>query len=272
MAAKATRKTAETKKRRVRRGSGAKEVAESRIQVQMGGARLTRELVVGRLGERTSQGKELRALFDEWRATGISANGEERPMSRSIAKARNAWERCAKYVMRNPPLFLLGDGSHSMRLSAPDYEKTVAALASGNRAAEAMAEFAVHDFIVLLSMPWCFEIARCAGCARYFAMARAPKERYPYGVHCPDCYRVQADKAAVAATQKARYLVKVERLALLLKVLKGWKEPAAAPDSESLLKKARREYPREVKRLGLSVNWITRNRKDLDRVRKFVKI
>ena len=117
-------------------------------------------------------------------------------------------------------------------------------------------------------MKWCFEIAKCSGCGRYFDMGRAPNETYAHGIHCAyaGCQRVQANKGALAATRKTRFVLKAERLVLAAKAMRSWREPAVQPNSEAILRKANRVYPREVERLRLSAHWITRHREEIEQL------
>jgi len=141
------------------------------------------------------------------------------------------------------------------------------AFISGDGNPEASRQCGIMDFIDFLDKPYCFEFARCRECGRYFDMGRKPKEVYPNGIHCPrpQCQRAQANKAALAATQKARCIEKANRLALAVKVLVNWQEPAVNPDSDQILMKALRENRRRVQDLGLSANWITRHRAEIDK-------
>ncbi len=165
MAATAKREISKTTKPAARRAS--REVRSIQVRAT---TELTREAVVRRLSEKSVRGRRLRALFDEWRATGVSTSGEEQPFRRDIAKTRTAWARCQDFIARNPPEFRLGNGVHFVSMPAAGERAVLATFVSGDHAPEAMADIALGDFIGLLSMPWCFDIARCAACTRYFAM------------------------------------------------------------------------------------------------------
>jgi hypothetical protein len=150
----------------------------------------------------------------------------------------------------------------------PSSEDILGALIGGDHNPEATRLCAIMDFIDFLDKQYCFCFAKCRECGRYFDMGRVPKEIYLNGIHCPrqECQRAQANKGALAATHKMRVIEKAERLVLAARALANWQEPAVKPDSEGILRKAIRENRREVNRLSLSANWITRHRNEIERI------
>ena len=207
-----------------------------------------------------------RSLFDEWCETGLIAQREERPFTRNIWKAEDAFRVCDQFCLDHPPRLRLGNGGHTYFRPAARYEDMLGALISGDHSPEAARQCGIMEFINFLDKPYCFQFAKCRECHRYFDMGRKPKEIYPNGIHCPrpQCQRAQASKAALAATQKARFIEKAERIALVIKALESWQEPAVRPDSEAVLRKATLLNRRAVNNLRLSANWITRHRAEIE--------
>jgi hypothetical protein len=212
--------------------------------------------------------KVLVALFDEWRNTGISINGEERPFTRDPWATVNARRMCENFLERYPPTMILGSGVHYIFLPQVPASAHLAAFVSGSYAPSTSIDSAIEAFINFLGMKWCFEIAKCSACGRYFDMGRAPNETYAHGIHCAHtgCQRAQANKGALAATRKKRFVLKAARLVLAAKAMRSWREPGVQPNSEAILKKANRANPLEVKRLRLSAHWITRHREEIEQL------
>jgi hypothetical protein len=258
---------ADSKRKRNPKGAGG--ASETRPNVRLlGAANISRESFILNLTAEGPGGDVLRGLFDEWRATGLSPSGEERPSRRDWARMQSSGT-FEDFLERFPPLFFLGNGGHHFSIPSVSAEVGLAALISGDH--QALADCAVGDFIFLLANLWCIQIAKCSECGRYFDMGRAPKESYPYGIHCSGCQRAQANKAALAATFKARLLRKADMLVLAAKTLAEWREPSAEPDSVWIFKRATCKSGRQVKRLGMSANWITRHRDEITKLRDEIK-
>jgi hypothetical protein len=192
---------------------------------------------------------------------------------RLLIASLDAVRVCDQFCSEHPPQFRLGNGGHTYSRPVASYEDMLGAIVSGDHNPEASRQCGIMAFIDFLDKPYCFEFANCRECGRYFDMGRKPKEVYPSGIHCPrhECQRAQASKAALVATQKARVLEKVERLALAARVLAKWREPAVNPDSEEIFRKAKRENWRQVTDLGLSANWITRHRSEIDKFARQIR-
>jgi hypothetical protein len=227
---------------------------ESFLQALVGGDSIERQV--------------FRQLFDEWCDTGLIAQREERPHTRNIWRTEDAIRLCDQFWRDHPPSFKLGNGGHRYYRPVASNEDMIGALVSGDGNPEASRQCGIMDFIDFLDKQYCFQFAKCRECGRYFDMGRKPKEIYPHGIHCPrpQCQRTQASKAALAATHKARFIEKLDRLALVARTLANWQEPAVRPDSEAILLKATHLNRREVIRLGLSANWITRHREEIERL------
>jgi hypothetical protein len=240
----------------------------SKLNIRVKSGEPSRQGFLAELSGDGPASKVLAGLFDEWRSTGISKDGEERPFARDPWATVNARRMCENFLERYPPQMILGSGVHYVFLPQVPASALLAAFIGGPYAPSTSSDCAIEAFINFLGMKWCFEIAKCGECGRYFDMCRAPKESYGHGIHCPraGCQRAQANKGALAATQKARVLRKIARLVLAAKTMRSWREPAVKPNSEAILKKANRAYPLEVKRLRLSAHWITRHREEIEQI------
>ena len=240
----------------------------SKLNIRLKSEEPSRQGFLAELSGDGPASKVLSGLFDEWRNTGISKEGEERPFARDPWATINARHMCEDFLERYPPQMILGSGVHYVFLPQVPASALLAAFISGPYARSTSSDCAIEAFINFLGMKWCFEIAKCGECGRYFDMGRAPKESYGHGIHCPRarCQRAQANKGALAATQKTRFLRKMARLALAVEARRKWREAAVQPNSEALLQKANRAQPREVKRLRLSAHWITRHREEIEQL------
>ena len=88
----------------------------SKLNIRLKSEEPSRQGVLAQLSGDGPASKVLVALFDEWRNSGISINGEERPFTRDPWATVDARRMCEDFLKRYPPQMILGSGVHYILL------------------------------------------------------------------------------------------------------------------------------------------------------------
>jgi hypothetical protein len=139
----------------------------------------------------------LREYVNEWFATGIAADGSEKPAARSLHGAPRAHAAVAEYLAAHRPYLMPSDqGDFSVTLAEhPDYSAL-----DGDIFVTVRTD-AIRHFVGLMLSGWKNQLCRCRHCGCYF-LHKKPRRSYRHGTFCNRAH--QSRHSAAIRTNERR--------------------------------------------------------------------
>jgi hypothetical protein len=210
----------------------------------------------------------LRSYVDEWIDTAMEPDGAEIPLNRDLSKTQIAQSVAHGYIYQNPPKVLLSDvGNRRLGILFLRSQPIKEGLDHPVRDAE---EEATRLFALFQASDWCYTIAKCRGCGKYYQI-KNPARRYKRGTYHRRCGSRASAERATSRKRKSADERLLEIAADQLRLYHGkstnrrkLNEPVEVWLAEQLTEHIARD-PNQRPRQYVKRNWVTLHKKEIEK-------